>query len=165
VLHFIGFHTIVPTDLLHPSPAPHSKTLRVFLLSFLKVLSLITTLTCYKYITLLVSFLNLSPVIMLQLVLITAMKYEMDRMQTCVTRFQCLLSPVKGGASSSLLSHLAVLLHSRLSLSFFAIDLVKAVLITRTFLSPNAIVTQSKNCPFGISNTIGPKIYKNYLRQ
>jgi hypothetical protein len=102
---------------------------------------------------------------MLQLVLTTAMKYEMNRMQAYVTRFQCLLSPVKEGASSSLLSHLAVLLHSVLSLSFFAIDLVKVILIKRTFLSLNAIVTQSKNCPFVISNTIGLKIYKNYLRQ
>jgi len=138
---------------VHPSPAPHSKTLRAFLFSFLKGPGFSTLLTCCKYRTLLVSSLNLSPVFMLRHVLmITTMKYETDRLQAYVARFYCLLSRGKGGASRSLLSHLAVLLDSRLSLSFFDINLGKAGLITRTSRSLNAIVPQSKNCSFGISN-------------
>jgi hypothetical protein len=92
--------------------------------------------------------------------MITAMKYELDRMQAYVTLFHCLVSPGKGGASGFMLSHLAVLLDYWLSLSSFGINLVNAVLITRIFRSLNAIVTQSKNFPCAVNNTIGLKIIK-----
>jgi hypothetical protein len=81
LLHLISSHPIGPIE-LHLSPAPHSKTLRLFLFSFLKSPSFSTLLTCYKYRTSVVPSINLSPVFMLRLVLkVTAMKYEMNRMQ------------------------------------------------------------------------------------
>jgi hypothetical protein len=68
MLHFVTSHPIGPTDLLHSSAPPHSQTLRVFLLSFLKGPTFNTLLTCYKCRTLLVSSLTLSQVYMLRLV-------------------------------------------------------------------------------------------------